>query len=194
VAKGSFPALNVETTVHVGDVMVSEYDYVAREQATTLENVSGSFWKGRTSLPSGSILQKTAKDGVIFYCLAPGVQSTPCLVDSDHDLAFDKYYLLNLYGSPVGGGNMDAVPYRLSDGVVQSGFKYELIYQGIHDNLVNISYREYSQDLARPAFQQDLQYTLETGSTAVNFKDVRIAIHSANNNQIVYTVVSGLDT
>ena len=173
--------------------MVSEYDYVAREQATTLQGVSGSFWKGRGALPAGSILQKTEKEGVNYYCIAPGVMSSGCLVDTNGDGSFDKAYTLNLYSAPVNGGTIDPVPYKLSDGVIQSGSKYELIYQGINGSVVNISYREYSQDLARPAYQQDLNYTLESGDTQINFRDTRITIHSANNNQITYTVKAGLE-
>jgi hypothetical protein len=185
--------MGVSTMVNVGEVMVSEYDYIAQEQAILLQSVSGSFWRGRTALPSGSKLQKMQHDGRSFYCPLMSGYGSGCLVDSNNDLSFDKAYTLNLYGAPVNGDNIDPIPFRKSSGVVQSGFKYELIYQGLEDNVVNVAYREYSQDLARPAFQQDLNYTLQAGNTTVNFRDVRITIHQADNNTIRYTVHSGLE-
>ena len=48
-------------------------------------------------------------------------------------------------------------------------------------------------DLARPAFQQDLHYTLEpSGPTEVSFRGARIRILSADNNTIHYELLSGL--
>lgn len=75
------------------------------------------------------------------------------------------------------------------------GFRYELLYQGISGNVVSLLYREYIDDLARPAFQQNLTYTLTPeGPTEVSFRETRIRILSADNNRIRYEVLSGLAT
>ena len=75
-----------------------------------------------------------------------------------------------------------------------SGFKYELLYQGLSSGVVSILYREYVDNLARPAFQQDLLYTLQPGApTEVSFRTVRMTIHSADNNGIGYTITRGLN-
>ena len=88
--------------------------------------------------------------------------------------------------------NIDPVGYRQGNQTIEDGFKYELIYQGRDGNVARIAYREYTDNLARPAFSQELTYTLEAGAgTPVRFREVSLTIHQADNNQIVYTVQSG---
>ena len=53
-------------------------------------------------------------------------------------------------------------------------FKYDLLYHGLSRNNLNLSYREYLNDFARPAFFQDVQYDIETTPTVVTFRSVRI--------------------
>jgi hypothetical protein len=56
------------------------------------------------------------------------------------------------------------VPYTVREEAIGSGFKYELLYQGFDRGVARVTYREYLADLARPAFQQDLTYTLSTSN------------------------------
>lgn len=73
----------------------------------------------------------------------------------------------------------------------QTGFKYELLYQGFSRNTLKLVYREFNNDLARPAFFQDASYDVEKFPITVTFRTVRIEILSADNNQLVYKVLSG---
>ncbi len=99
---------------------------------------------------------------------------------------------MNAYGFLVNGVEIPPAAYRLGDHSIRDGFKYELLYQGIDNGVVRIAYREYTENLARPAYSQDLTYTLEpSGQTRIRFRDVSAVIHSANNNEIQYTVESG---
>jgi len=98
---------------------------------------------------------------------------------------------MNAFGMIVNGRSIDNIRYRVADQNIQDGFKYELIYQGRDENVVRIAYREYTDNLARPAFSQDLSYTLEESITDVRFRDVALTIHEANNNEITYVVESG---
>jgi hypothetical protein len=73
------------------------------------------------------------------------------------------------------------------------GFRYELLYQGLSAGVVKILYREYFDSLVRPAFQQELSYTLEEpGPTEISFRSIRMTIHSADNNRLEYTINDGL--
>lgn len=64
----------------------------------------------------------------------------------------------------------------------------ELIYSGISGGVIRLAYREYSkEDLARPAFYQDLTYDLS--SEFIRFRNIRIQVHSATNENISYTVI-----
>jgi hypothetical protein len=66
---------------------------------------------------------------------------------------------------------------------------YELVYNGTDGKSISMTYREYtSEDLARPAFYQDLVY--ESGSKEIRFRDTKILVYEATNEKIVYAVVS----
>lgn len=189
---GNFPTLNITTVVNVGQVMVSEYDYLAQDRAILRDSISGSFWSGRNAAVAGSSLVAAISSGAKIYCMPPGGYGSPCVKDSDGDGYFDKASTMNAYGMLVNESSIGPVGYRQANQNIEDGFKYELLYQGLDENVVRIAYREYTENLARPAFSQDLTYTLNLGApTPVRFKDVSLTIHNADNNEIRYTVQSG---
>jgi hypothetical protein len=85
------------------------------------------------------------------------------------------------------------VPFERSEVMVGEGFKSELVYQGVAASALRLLYREYSESLVRPAFQQDLTYTMaEDGPTEVGFRSLRLEVLGADNLGIRYRVLSGL--
>jgi hypothetical protein len=74
--------------------------------------------------------------------------------------------------------------------VLDSGYlNYELIYGGTDGKSITFTYREFtSQDLARPAFYQNLVY--ESGKEQVRFRDTLLRVHEATNEKIVFTVIA----
>ncbi|WP_435102055.1 hypothetical protein [Arhodomonas sp. AD133] len=188
---GSHPEVGEQTTASVGEVMVTKYDYLARETAKPRKSLEGSFWLSRRSVAAGTTLIGAIAGDKKVYCQPPGGFGSPCLSDSDGDGSFDTAYTINAYGFAVNGTDVSPVPYKIQDAKIQDGFKYELVYQGIEDNVVRIAYREYTDNLARPAYRQDLSYTISDDGDNATFRDVILRIHSADNNEIVYTVKSG---
>ncbi len=188
---GHFPHLHTVTTVNVGQVMVTEYDYLSQIRATALDDVPGGFWAGRQSISAGDSLVSAISGGKQVYCQPPRRDGAPCLKDTTGDGYFDRGYTMNAFGMIVNGRKIDNVHYRVADQNIQDGFKYELLYQGLDGDVVRIAYREYTDNLARPAFSQDLSYTIDGSFTDIRFKDVALTIHEANNNEITYVVKSG---
>lgn len=71
---------------------------------------------------------------------------------------------------------------------------YEILYSGISGGELRATYREYVNDMARPAFSQEASYDYETGqSTTISFKGAQIEVLSADNNEIRYRVLRGFD-
>jgi len=68
-------------------------------------------------------------------------------------------------------------------------FKKVFIYNGKAGNAVNFSYREFINDMVRPAFTQELQYDLNEGKI-IGFKGLRIEILNTSNIEIEYKVLS----
>jgi hypothetical protein len=74
----------------------------------------------------------------------------------------------------------------------QDSLKRELVYSGISQNTVSILYREFINDMARPAFSQDLKYDLSQGST-IGYRGARFEVIKASNLNIQYKVLKTLD-
>jgi len=74
----------------------------------------------------------------------------------------------------------------------KDSLKKELIYGGLAQKTISISYREFSDGTARPAFTQDLKYDLSEGDV-IGFRGSRFKVHKATNTSITYTVLKPLD-
>lgn len=66
----------------------------------------------------------------------------------------------------------------------------ELLYNGRSGSTIKFSYREFFDNMARPAFTQDLVYDLDE-SSEIAFKAMRIKVLSATNSTITYTILDG---
>lgn len=76
---------------------------------------------------------------------------------------------------------------------IEEGFRQELVYFGVAGDVLKLAYREFSGGLARPAFTQEVTFTLESeGSTMIHFKGARIEIHEIDNSGVRYTVRQGI--
>lgn len=72
--------------------------------------------------------------------------------------------------------------------ILPGSFGYELVYSGKDGNNIKVAYREYKDDMARPAFFQDLTYNLKE-SDIIRYKNYKIKVHKATNEEISYTVL-----
>lgn len=66
----------------------------------------------------------------------------------------------------------------------------EFIFNGKNGNSLKFLYREYTNDLARSAFNQELVYDTTEGNI-VGFKGLRIEVIKITNTQIEYKILSG---
>lgn len=76
----------------------------------------------------------------------------------------------------------------------QGMLNFEIIYNGIDNNTLNLIYREYTpENLARVAFFQTLKYDLK--EKTIRFRDILIKLHNVNNEEIEFTILEdGLRT
>ena len=71
-------------------------------------------------------------------------------------------------------------------------FKQEFIFNGKVGSSLKFIYREYINDMARPAFNQDLQYDLNE-SNVIGFKGLRIEVIKATNTNIQYKILTSFN-
>lgn len=95
-----------------------------------------------------------------------------------------------IYSFEISPPELKFIPSKDEEIDVGSGFlNYELVYGGTDGKSITITYREYtSNDLARPAFFQNLVY--EAGKNQIRFKDTVIQVEDATNERIIFTVLS----
>ena len=78
---------------------------------------------------------------------------------------------------------------RLSSLSINS-FQQTLLYNGRVGNRITFAYREFSNNLARAAFSNNVDYDI-TESTIVGYKGVMLEIVKATNTELTYKVLSG---
>ena len=69
-----------------------------------------------------------------------------------------------------------------------NSFQQTLIYSGRVGNKINIGYRELSNNSARPAFNNDVEYDLSS-SNILGYKGASIEVISADNSSITYKLI-----
>lgn len=74
----------------------------------------------------------------------------------------------------------------------KENYARELIYTGVSKNVISVIYREFSNDLIRPAFSQELKYDLGEGSV-IGFRGARFEVIGASNTELKYKVIRNLD-
>jgi hypothetical protein len=70
-----------------------------------------------------------------------------------------------------------------------NNFQQEFIYGGKAGNVLKFTYREFANDMARPAFNQDVQYDL-TESNEIGFKGARLLVLNATNTKLEYRLIT----
>lgn len=74
----------------------------------------------------------------------------------------------------------------------KNSFQQTLIYNGKIGNKINIGYREFSGDFARPAFTNNVEYDLSESKQIV-YKGALIDVINASNQSITYKVIKNFN-
>ncbi|MDC1329462.1 immunoglobulin domain-containing protein [Pseudomonadales bacterium] len=74
----------------------------------------------------------------------------------------------------------------------QTSFIQELLYNGRVGSNLKFIYREFSDDMIRPAFSQEVQYDLSK-SDEIGFKSVRMEVLDATNTVLKYKLLSNFE-
>jgi hypothetical protein len=76
--------------------------------------------------------------------------------------------------------------------ISDNSFQQTLIYSGKVGNKIRIGYREFSNNLARPPFNNDVDYDLDQ-SKIIGYKGARIEIIEATNELVRYKVLQNFN-
>lgn len=170
VEKGTSPAVGVDNTAAIGQEVWQEYSFEGQPGVVIEQSVQANWGMAEiVDLPAGSSLgiirekklKACASSRIIFN--VKGWED--CLIDMDDDGRFDKVSFNDVGGSkPL----VPPVPYKRAAVEIKgdpragggNNFRKQIIYLGSSNGTLRLSYREYSNDMARPAFTEELTIPL----------------------------------
>lgn len=181
----SVPSIGQTNKVFVGDSLLRKGKLVKVGVLDVLEAYDGFGYV----IPAKRYIQLGFDERRDYYSAIGVVNSI--LADPPKALSLGKKPGDGLCVVTVYGGlSCVSVKYERNQVISERGnsFQQTLIYSGRVGNKINISYREFSNDLARPAFNNDVEYDL-SASRLVGYKGAQIEVIEADNSGITYRVI-----
>lgn len=191
------PELNSISTVEIGENIYSKsYLFYGNTKLVTL--LSPAIGQGfgmsvdttKSKATAQGTLKKWAKIGKSNINTMCFINSSICLSDPENIGSFTHFGA----GAQVDSTKLDKpAKYKITYSkpiIKENSFKYTALYQGKTKNSIKISFREFKDDMARPAFTQDIDYELDAdGSAIIGFKGLRIKVIKATNMDLTYKVI-----
>lgn len=196
--RGQTPEFGVRRTVAVGDTMFTAFSYTVSVAARFPAEFSiGGGREDRHVVPTTEpLIIQDLYFPTIVACSTRETRTAPngyrgysCFVDQDRDGRFERVRR----DAPIRGGSIDIsppAPYVFTpDRVDTINFRYELVYLGRAGSTLRIAYREFSNEMARPAFSNDLTFDIApSGPTVFRYRDLRVTVYAINNEGISFQV------
>lgn len=202
--------VKIGTTLVKQGAMKSTPTIILEENFVSQWPLAGEPWTVELAYPEGAVLKKraVAADGTVIY-------TNNFMQKSEH---LNYGYMSILLGYEIGLGVSDSgdvsyvairrdprirldirsetppKPLKFSrhviDHVNEQNFRQEFIYSGRNDSELFFLYREFSGDMLRPAFNQNVTYAVTGPRTLVAFRNLTIEVIDATNLDITYQILS----
>lgn len=198
---GQRPDAGVETTVTVGTPLLEKFNMVTVTVPRLRDDLKVPLGiQGQIVVPSGAQFRvvrdkplkacTVAEDSYVDHFIGP--RGASCLQDTDGDGAFDKASAESVMFTTK--KIQPPAPYDLVDTPAAAGsdyFRQSLVYLGAAQGVLRLSYREFSHDMARPAFTEELSFPLEaTYPQTIAWRETRITLLGVSNAGLRYRVES----
>lgn len=194
----SRPPLNEAVTVSVGEEMLSQ-GFLVFQEGIQIDQPAGI--SGYT-LHGGFYPQVGQDEETTFHSFAfgnapgeIGTLSQNIFVDPPQTLQAEQKGSQLCVVTILNARVCRERPFERTERVVanSASFQQTLLYSGRVGDKINISYREFSGSVARPAFSNDVEYDLGT-SNEIAYRGARIEVIEATNSSITYRVLSNFNT
>ena len=173
------------TTVYVGDQLLQKGEIVEEQVLQVNKTIDGVAY----DIPQGHY-QQIGHDEQNDYYSSTGVIAGP-LIDPHKALMLGKSEGSELCVVTIfGWAECYKGEYERKTKISERGssFQQTLIYSGRVGNRIKIGYREFSNNFARPAFNNDVEYDLSE-SHIIGYKGSEIEVIKADNTSITYKVI-----
>jgi hypothetical protein len=194
----SFPEIDTVATKSIGDILLSQGVRTTYPAIEMLQDAGGPGpFVSSGNIVKGIYLAMSQEGDNVIYKPRP---SDAIMYDAvgPFFLAYSNSKL-NMawrggFGNLVKGKIIDQAYYNETTATIESSsdFQQTLIYTGKEGNIIKATYREFSGNLARPAFTVDVTYDLKDSDT-IAFRGARLQIIEATNTSIQYKVLSNFN-
>lgn len=189
----SRPEIGKLTTVGVGEQMLyqgntSEDEILVVKSLTTasLYKIPSGEYKKTGNNEKGDFFSPVSNTGASISKSFIADPFQVLMVSKENELC-----VITVFSARVCSKNPDFAIKKVSS-VRDNAFQQTLIYSGKVGNKINIGYREYSSNLARPAFNNDVEYDLNE-SKEIGYKGALLQIVNATNRDITYKVLKNFN-
>lgn len=185
VKEVDYPEVGKEITVYVGDHMVQKGTVTEESILVVNKTIDGALY----DIPAKLYPQIGYDQEQDFYSATGVVRGG--LSDPIQALAIKRVENAELCVVTVFGGSACYEgEFQRKKQLSEKGnsFQQTLIYSGRVGDKINIGYREFSNNTARPAFNNDVEYDLSSSKT-IGYKGAQIEVIRANNSSITYKLI-----
>lgn len=197
----AIPEINTEATAEIGQTMISKANVTKLAAIKISSDVSELVnFPGTTTVHAGNLpLFASNQEGRFYRDYTATYTAFGATVEAGNGGIFvpnDKtkppviyhFAMKYLYGNKPVTDITESTAERWG----KDSFKKELVYSGVSQNTISVLYREYFDNVARPAFSQELKYDLAQGN-AIGYKGARFEVIKASNTELTYKVIKPLD-
>lgn len=190
----SDPPLGQVVTAEVGGTMLKQGKYVESDAIMLNQDLKIGLI-GAYSFSRGYYLREGEDGKNEFYHPEPGPEGgrvdKSALADPYRTMLVSKTSPtvcgVSVFGAKICEKNVSFQRVK-RPALMSDGFQQTLLYSGRIGSKINISYREFSNNTARPAFNNDVEYDLSESMT-IGYKGAEIEIVEATNRLIKYKVI-----
>ena len=194
----SYPEIDTVTVKSIGDILLSQGVRTTYPAVEILQDVKGpGSFVGSGNILKGIYIGVSKEGNDVIYRPRPN----DAIMNEAVGVLFLAYSSngLNIawrggLGNLVKGKFIDKDYYTETTTIAESNsdFQQTLIYTGKEGNIIKATYREFSGNLARPAFTIDVTYDLND-SDVIAFRGARLQIIEASSTSIQYKVLSNFN-
>jgi len=192
----SEPPLNTTQMSHVGDILLRQGKYT--EHDAIYIPVKADIGLAYTLL-AGYYLKHGEDDNAEYYLPGGGDEAghvqKAALADPWKSVMTKKglqsLCVVTVFNLASCSDNM-IFERRKKPILTHDSFQETLIYNGKVGSKINVGYREFSGSLARPAFNNNVEYDLSESNT-IGYKNAKLEIIEATNQYIKYRVIENFN-
>jgi len=194
----SFPPLGNVVVAEIGDELVKQGTYTEQD-AIYLASPVKIRWA--YVIEPGNYVKK-GSDGSREYFVPnynganSGKITKSALADPWQYVSYnnnnDHIGIVTVFNINISSNASGNVTDKKLPSLAENSFQQTLIYSGCTEDIVTLGYREFSNNNARPAFNNDVEYDLKS-SKIIGYKGARIEVIEADNQNITYKVLSNFN-